>query len=319
MLKVQNLSVAYGQHRALDNVAIEIAQGEIVTILGANGAGKTSLLKAIAGVVKTLPGKQVSLGAHDLSALPAHEIVERGLALVPEGRGIFGDLTVKENLLLGANPKRARDGEDARREKVLQLFPRLRERSAQIARTMSGGEQQMLAIGRALMSNPDILLLDEPSLGLSPIMVHELFATLRQVREAGVRPAAGRTERAGEPRHRRPRLCARKRLASSITTAAENLKTKPAILRAYLGGEPAQSPDDQRKDTPCMKSPSCSKTRTPPPPTAPPSIASTPSPAISRAALRLPKSPTPSAPRIRRPRPSRPGRPPAPTPAARSC
>jgi branched-chain amino acid transport system ATP-binding protein len=202
MLKVANLSVAYGQHRALDNVAIEIAQGEIVTILGANGAGKTSLLKAIAGVVKTLPGKQVSLGTHDLAALPAHEIVERGLALVPEGRGIFGDLTVKENLLLGANPKRARDGEDARREKVLQLFPRLRERAAQIARTMSGGEQQMLAIGRALMSNPDILLLDEPSLGLSPIMVHELFATLRQVREAGNWPLAGRTERAGKSCHR---------------------------------------------------------------------------------------------------------------------
>ena len=115
MLKVANLSVAYGQHRALDKVAIEIVQGEIVTILGANGAGKTSLLKAIAGVVKTLPGKQVSLGTHDLSTLPAHEIVERGLALVPEGRGIFGDLTVKENLLLGANPKRAREGEDARR------------------------------------------------------------------------------------------------------------------------------------------------------------------------------------------------------------
>ena len=131
--------------------------GEIVTILGANGAGKTSLLKAIAGVVRTLPGKQVSLGGRDISSLPAHEIVESGLALVPEGRGIFGDLTVKENLLLGANPKRARNGEAARREQVLGLFPRLRERAAQIARTMSGGEQQMLAIGRALMSNPDIL------------------------------------------------------------------------------------------------------------------------------------------------------------------
>src|SRR6185312_9554611 len=157
---------AYGLHRALDGVALTVGRGEIVTILGANGAGKTSLLKAIAGVVRTLPGKRVSLGGRDISQLAAHEIVEAGLALVPEGRGIFGDLTVKENLLLGANP--------------------LRERAAQVARTMSGGEQQMLAIGRALMSNPDILLLDEPSLGLSPAMVHELFATLRRVREGGV-------------------------------------------------------------------------------------------------------------------------------------
>jgi branched-chain amino acid transport system ATP-binding protein len=238
MLKVAKLSVAYGQHRALDNVAIEIAQGEIVTILGANGAGKTSLLKAIAGVVKTLPGKQVSLGIHDLAALPAHEIVECGLALVPEGRGIFGDLTVKENLLLGANPKRARDGEDARREKVLQLFPRLRERAAQIARTMSGGEQQMLAIGRALMSNPDILLLDEPSLGLSPIMVHELFATLRQVREAGTGLLLVE-QNAQESLAIADRGYVLENGSIVDHDTAENLKTKPAILRAYLGGEPA--------------------------------------------------------------------------------
>ena len=238
MLKVSHLSVAYGQHRALDNVAIDIGRGEIVTILGANGAGKTSLLRAIAGVIKTLPGKQVLLGAHDLAALPAHEIVERGLALVPEGRGIFGELTVKENLLLGANPKRARDGEDARREKVLQLFPRLRERAAQIARTMSGGEQQMLAISRALMSNPDILLLDEPSLGLSPIMVRELFATLRHVRDAGVglllvEQNAQESLRIADRGYVLENGC----IVDHDT--ATNLKTKPAILRAYLGGEPS--------------------------------------------------------------------------------
>src|SRR6187401_944759 len=142
MLEVANLSLAYGLHRALDGVTLNVGRGEIVTILGANGAGKTSLLKAIAGIVRTLPGKQVRLGEHDLAPLPAHEIVERGLALVPEGRGIFGDLTVQENLLLGANPKRARAGEAERRERILAMFPRLRERAQQTARTMSGGEQQ---------------------------------------------------------------------------------------------------------------------------------------------------------------------------------
>ena len=245
MLKVANLSVAYGQHRALDNVAIDVGPGEIVTILGANGAGKSSLLKAIAGIVRTLPGKQVALGAHDLAQLPAHEIVERGLALVPEGRGIFGELTVSENLLLGANPKRARDGEDERREKILTLFPRLRERPSQIARTMSGGEQQMLAIGRALMSNPDILLLDEPSLGLSPVMVLELFATLKRVREDGVglllvEQNAQESLRIADRGYVLENGC----IVTHDTAA--NLKANPAILRAYLGGgSPAVSNQSQ--------------------------------------------------------------------------
>jgi branched-chain amino acid transport system ATP-binding protein len=186
MLEVSDISVAYGQHRALTDVALNVNRGEIVVILGANGAGKSSLLKAIAGIVPSLPGKRVRLADHDLSELPPHEIVERGLALVPEGRGIFGDLTVAENLLLGANPKRGREGEAARRNRVLSLFPRLNERLGQAVQTMSGGEQQMVAIGRALMSNPDILLLDEPSLGLSPLLVRELFAVLREVRASGV-------------------------------------------------------------------------------------------------------------------------------------
>src|SRR5512138_625887 len=237
MLEVRNLSLAYGLHRALDGVALNVNSGEIVTILGANGAGKTSLLKAIAGVVRTLPGKQVSLAGRDISALPAHEIVECGLALVPEGRGIFGDLTVKENLLLGANPKRARDGEAARREQVLELFPRLRERAAQVARTMSGGEQQMLAIGRALMSKPDVLLLDEPSLGLSPALVHELFATLSKVRSQGVglllvEQNAKESLRIAD----RGYVLANGSIVEHDTAA--NLRTNPAIQHAYLGGRP---------------------------------------------------------------------------------
>jgi acyl-CoA reductase-like NAD-dependent aldehyde dehydrogenase/ABC-type branched-subunit amino acid transport system ATPase component len=241
MLEVSNLSLAYGLHRALDNVALDVARGEIVTILGANGAGKTSLLKAIAGVVRTLPGKQVRLGGRDIASLPPHEIVESGLALVPEGRGIFGELTVKENLLLGANPKRAREGEAARRDQVFSLFPRLRERAGQIARTMSGGEQQMLAIGRALMSNPDILLLDEPSLGLSPAMVHELFATLRRVREAGVGLLL-------VEQNAQESLAIADRgyvLENGVITGrgtADHLKSDPAVQRAYLGGPPGGTP-----------------------------------------------------------------------------
>jgi len=186
MLKVSGLSVAYGKHQALANVALEVGRGEIVVILGANGAGKTSLLKAIAGVVSTLPGETRTFDGRSLIGLSPREIVEAGLALVPEGRGIFGELTVRENLDLGAYPKRARAKELQNLDLVLNLFPKLRERFGQQVRTMSGGEQQMVAIGRALMSAPDILLLDEPSLGLAPIMCGELFQALKRIREAGV-------------------------------------------------------------------------------------------------------------------------------------
>ena len=241
MLEVANLSVTYGQHRALDGVALTVGRGEIVTILGANGAGKTSLLKAIAGIVRTLPGKRVKLAGRDLSGLPAHEIVEHGLALVPEGRGIFGDLTVQENLLLGANPKRARDGEAARREQVLGLFPRLSERAAQVARTMSGGEQQMLAIGRALMSKPAVLLLDEPSLGLSPALVRELFATLNHIRAQGVglllvEQNAKESLRIAD----RGYVLANGAIVAHDTAAS--LQANPAVRHAYLGGPPTVSP-----------------------------------------------------------------------------
>lgn len=183
MLEVANLSVAYGQHRALDAASLVMRAGEIAVILGANGAGKSSLLKAIAGIVPRLPGAALTLSGRDLGPLPAHEIVEAGLALVPEGRGIFGELTVAENLMLGAHARRARSQERANRDRVLALFPRLAERLGQTARTMSGGEQQMVAIGRALMSKPRLLMLDEPSLGLAPLIIEEIFAALRRLRD----------------------------------------------------------------------------------------------------------------------------------------
>lgn len=186
MLEVANLSLRYGQHLALDNVTIRAAKGETVVILGANGAGKSSLLKAVAGMARPVAGSYVTLDGKALLGRPAHEVVETGIALVPEGRGIFGDLTVEENLLLGAYARRARGEETRRRNFVYELFPKLAQRRAQYANTMSGGEQQMVAIGRALMSNPDFLMLDEPSLGLAPVVVTELFATLRRVKQTGV-------------------------------------------------------------------------------------------------------------------------------------
>lgn len=183
MLEVTALSAAYGAHRALEDVSLRVAAGETVAILGANGAGKTTLLKAIAGL---LPARgEVRFAGGRVSGRAAHELVGLGVALVPEGRGIFGDLSVRENLALGAFPARARGQEATTREAVLALFPRLRERLAQQVRTMSGGEQQMVAIGRALMSRPDLLMLDEPSLGLSPLMTGELFRALADVKARG--------------------------------------------------------------------------------------------------------------------------------------
>ena len=179
MLKVDNLSVAYGQHRALDNVSVQIAKGEVVVILGANGAGKSSLLRTIAGLSKGHCEGDISFDGGSLMGVSPDDIVTGGIALVPEGRAIFGDLNVEENLRLGAYNERARANEAANLDLVLTLFPKLRDRRKQITRTMSGGEQQMVAIGRALMSDPSILMLDEPSLGLSPLLSKELFQALQ--------------------------------------------------------------------------------------------------------------------------------------------
>jgi branched-chain amino acid transport system ATP-binding protein len=187
MLEVGSLSVSYGKHIALSRAALSVDRSEIVVILGANGAGKTTLLKSIAGTVAKEAGSHVRFKGRDITAMPPHRIVEQGLALVPEGRGLFGDLSVRENLELGAFARRARPHEKRQFDYVLDLFPRLAERLDQTARTMSGGEQQMLAIGRALMSMPDILLLDEPSLGLAPILVKQIFSSIVEInREQGL-------------------------------------------------------------------------------------------------------------------------------------
>jgi len=186
MLEVAGLSVFYGGHRALRDIDLRVARREAVAILGANGAGKTTLLNAISGLKRPAAGARVTLQGRDLTALPPHKLVECGIALVPEGRRVFAEMTVRENLALGAFARRARGDERRNLARVLDLFPRLAERQNQPARTMSGGEQQMVAIGRALMSAPELLLLDEPSLGLSPLICQELFAVLADIVATGV-------------------------------------------------------------------------------------------------------------------------------------
>jgi acyl-CoA reductase-like NAD-dependent aldehyde dehydrogenase/ABC-type branched-subunit amino acid transport system ATPase component len=244
MLDVAKLSAVYGKHRALSEVDLSVDRGEIVVILGANGAGKTTLLKVIGGLLAPLPGATVVLDGRDLAAKSPHAIVEAGIALVPEGRGIFSALTVRENLMLGAYPKRARAKEAANLDLILDMFPKLRERMKQAVRTMSGGEQQMVAIGRALMTSPDILLLDEPSLGLSPIMCGELFGVLRRVRDAGVgvllvEQNAKQSLNIAD----RGYLIETGRIVGQGPAAA--LKNDPAVQRAYLGGAaPAVLPRD---------------------------------------------------------------------------
>ncbi len=186
MFEARNISVFYGKHRALEDASVNVDAGEIVVMLGANGAGKSTFLKAIAGLTPKVEGATVCIDGRDITNLMSHDIVEAGLALVPEGRGLFTDLTARENLLLGAYPKRARSNEADNLDRVLTLFPKLAERRAQLVRTMSGGEQQMVAIGRAMMSAPSILLLDEPSLGLAPVLCGELFRSLVRIVETGV-------------------------------------------------------------------------------------------------------------------------------------
>ena len=241
MLEVAALSHFYGKHQALADVALGINQGEIVAILGANGAGKSTLLKSIAGLVRPAPGAVIRFDGQSIFELPAHLIVERGIALVPEGRGVFGDLTVAENLQLGAYPARARAGEADRLAKILQLFPRLAERMSQAVRTMSGGEQQMVAIGRALMSNPLLLLLDEPSLGLSPLLSREVFRALAQIRSSGLSVLlVEQNARASLDIADRVYLIESGRNAGSGPAAA--MKNDPEIQRAYLGKARAASP-----------------------------------------------------------------------------
>ncbi|MBQ1302697.1 MAG: ABC transporter ATP-binding protein [Firmicutes bacterium] len=185
MLKIENLNVHYGGIHALRGVNMHIEQGKIISLIGANGAGKSTTLRSIMGLVPKSDGKVIYKG-EDITTTPTIKIVKGGISLTPEGRKVFPDLTVKENLLLGAYLRKNKAEIQKDLEWVYELFPRLLEREWQIAATLSGGEQQMLAVGRSLMSRPQLLMMDEPSLGLAPIIVKDIFDIIKQINEAGV-------------------------------------------------------------------------------------------------------------------------------------
>ena len=235
ILNIENVHTYYGNIHALKGISINIEKGEIVTLIGGNGAGKTTTLRTISGLLKPREGS-VSLDGQDLLKFKAHEIVYKGISMVPEGRGIFARLTVTENLEMGAYSLNSKQELEKNMGRVFALFPRLKERRTQVAGTLSGGEQQMLATGRALMANPRILLMDEPSMGLAPVLVELIFETIQQINKAVVTVLLveqnalmalaiadrGYVLQTGE---------------IVLTDTAENLKKNPMVQKAYLGVE----------------------------------------------------------------------------------
>jgi len=232
-LDVENLVVSYGGIRAVKGISLSVRAGEIVALLGSNGAGKTSTLR---GIVQLVKGQgRVRVFGQDVSALETNQVAALGVALVPEGRGVFTGMSVRENLELGAYVKRDAAGMAQRMTRVMQLFPRLGERLSQDAGTLSGGEQQMLAIGRALMADPRIILLDEPSLGLAPKLVGEIFAAIREIAASGltIMLVEQNTRLALETAARAYVLVTGELVLSGD---AQALKSDPRIKAAYLGG-----------------------------------------------------------------------------------
>ncbi|MEJ5241575.1 MAG: ABC transporter ATP-binding protein [Anaerolineales bacterium] len=234
MLKVENLEVAYGSIVALHGISLDVHRGEIVTLIGANGAGKSTLLRSISGLVPPRQGRILFQGV-DLKTLPPHRIVEMGIAHVPEGRGIFANLTVLENLKLATWTRRDRQGLQRDYDRVFTLFPRLAERRHQLAGTLSGGEQQMLAVARALMMRGQLMLLDEPSMGLAPVLVREIFNTLREIN------AAGTTILLVEQNARQALKLAHRGYVLEtgrivLSGPSHELMENPQVKAAYLGG-----------------------------------------------------------------------------------
>jgi len=235
MLQISDLCKNYGKRQVLKNLNLQISAGEVYGLLGPNGAGKTTTLRTISGLLKPREGS-VTLEGQDLLKFKAHEIVYKGISMVPEGRGIFARLTVTENLEMGAYSQSSKQTLDQNMEKVFTLFPRLKERRTQVAGTLSGGEQQMLATGRALMANPTILLMDEPSMGLAPVLVELIFETIQQINKTGttILLVEQNALMALSIAHRGYVLQTGEIV---IADTAENLKNNPTVQKAYLGME----------------------------------------------------------------------------------
>lgn len=235
MLEIKDLHAFYGNIHALKGISIEVDEGEIVTLIGANGAGKSTTLKAISGLLKPRKGS-IRLNGEDLEPYPAHEIVYKGVSMVPEGRGIFSRLTVSENLDMGAFHRSDRDGIEEDCSRVFSLFPRLQERRSQVAGTLSGGEQQMLATGRALMARPSLLLMDEPSMGLAPVLVESVFDTIVEINREGTTILL-----VEQNAHMALQVAKRGYVLQTgeivLSDSAEGLRNNSMVQKAYLGME----------------------------------------------------------------------------------
>ena len=238
MLSIKNLKAGYGKVEVLHGISIEVPKSQIITLIGSNGAGKTTTMRAITGMIKPISG-EITLGSENITGYDSHRVARLGLAHSPEGRRVFSTMSVTDNLLLGAFPRLtgSRPKGDVKHdlEKAMELFPRLKERRTQLAGTLSGGEQQMLAMARAVMLNPDVFLLDEPSMGLAPILVDEVFKTIQRLKSEGV-----------------TMLLVEQFAAAALNVAdygyvlenghikvhgpAAQLKNDPAVIAAYLGG-----------------------------------------------------------------------------------
>lgn len=240
MLRVKNLDVAYGQRLALRHVSLHVDPGEIVSLIGANGAGKTSLLRTVAGLVRSRAG-ELTFAGQAIGRLPPERVVMLGCSLVPEGRQVFATLPVRENLLLGATVqyRRGKAAEvEADLQRAYRLFPRLEQRAEQLAGTLSGGEQQMLAMARALMARPRLVMLDEPSMGLAPLVVKDLFQAIRTIRDEGATVLLVEQNARGALRlSDRGYVLETGRIV--LTGSAQQLLRNRDVQRAYLGGEPS--------------------------------------------------------------------------------
>ena len=238
MLSIHNLHAAYGKVEVLHGISLDVPKGKLVTLIGSNGAGKTTTMRAISGMLKPKSGS-VTLGGKDVTGLDSHKIARAGLAHSPEGRRVFASMSVTDNLLLGAFPRftRARPKGDIKGDldKAMELFPRLKERRDQLAGTLSGGEQQMLAMARAVMLNPEVILLDEPSMGLAPILVEEVFRIITRLKAEGVTMLLVE-QFAAAALNVADYGYVLENGSISVHGPAESLKTDPKVIAAYLGG-----------------------------------------------------------------------------------